>query len=245
MFSFHRKKSARIALILVPLFMSLLLLFGMMASNLFTAPREQAQAAAPAPNKIVVAQTATPAPMKAAVPKAEPPAVHQLSIVSTPNRNYRAAKSRHIDTIVIHYSSAINVDPARWDDPALVRDIFNRNHVSAHYLIARDGTVYKLVDEQNVAWQAGGSIMPAPDNRKNVNSFSIGIEIIATQKSGFTDAEYASLAQLVNGIRSRSPIRHIVGHDEIGGRRAVNLGLRHDVKPDPGSLFDWSRVPGR
>jgi len=218
----HVKNVARLPLTHAPVALSGLLLIGMIALNLLSVSR----------GHTVVARTVAP------------PA-GDLSIVSTPNRNFSSARSRGIDTIVIHYSSGINVDRARWDDPALVRDIFNRYHVSAHYQIDRGGTVYRLVDERNIAWHAGGSIMPAPDNRKNVNRFSIGIEIIATRKSGFTEAEYASLAKLVNGIRSRYPIRHIVGHDEIAGTRAVALGLRRDVKPDPGPLFDWSRVPGR
>lgn len=164
-----------------------------------------------------------------------------LKIISAPNPNYRAVKSRKIDTVVIHYISGINVEPKRWDNPKLNMDILKRNHVSAHYLVDRDGRVYQLVPERYVAWHAGGSIMPAPDNRRNVNSFSIGIESIATAKSGFTDAQYESLSQLVKQIEARHPIRNIVGHDQISGTRAVSLGLRKDVKPDPGSKFNWTR----
>jgi N-acetyl-anhydromuramyl-L-alanine amidase AmpD len=219
-----------------PVATSSLLLIGMMIASLFPAKRAHAQGErTPEPEKIVVAQAAKPA-VKAS---------GKLSIVSAPNRNYTAVKSRTIDTVVLHYMSGINVDRNRWDDPALAKKILKDYRVSAHYLIARDGTVYKLVNEHNVAWHAGGSIMPAPDNRKNVNSFSIGIEIIATHNSGFTEAQYSVLTQLMDGIRARHPIRHVVGHDEISGQRAAGLGLRKDVKPDPGPLFDWSRVPGR
>lgn len=173
------------------------------------------------------------------------PVERGLSLISAPNPYYRTSPGRRIDTIVIHYISGINVDPGRWDDPQLAMQILRQNHVSAHYLVARDGIVYKLVDERNVAWHAGGSIMPTPDNRHNVNSYSIGIENIATAKSGFTESQYQALASLVDGIRSRYHITHIVGHDEIAGRRATGMGLRPDVKEDPGPLFDWSRIPGR
>jgi AmpD protein len=171
-------------------------------------------------------------------------AVLAVPVISSPSRHFSRSTGRAIDTVVIHYASGINVDPARWDDPQLVMHIFRDYRVSAHYLIARDGAIHRLVDERHVAWHAGGSIMPAPDNRRGVNRFSIGIELIGTRASGFTDAQYAALAELVRGITGRHPIRHLVGHDQIAGRRAVNLGLRKDVKPDPGPRFDWGRFRG-
>jgi len=228
MFLPSRHKPARALLAYAPMVMSALLLLGMMVASLLPS-RVQA---APKPEKVMVAQVPAPA---------LPPSSGRLNIISAPNSNYSRSGSRRVDTIVMHYISGINVNRSRWDDPALAMKILSQYHVSAHYLVARDGTVYRLVDEKNVAWHAGGSIMPSPDNRKNVNRFSIGIEIIATDKSGFTEAQYASLTKLVGGIKSRYPISHIVGHDEIAGHRATGMGLRKDLKEDPGPLFDWSR----
>ncbi|HEY3378291.1 MAG TPA: N-acetylmuramoyl-L-alanine amidase [Armatimonadota bacterium] len=165
-----------------------------------------------------------------------------LRFVSAPSPYFRPANGRLIDTVVLHYSSAINVDASRWSDPQLDLQIFRRYHVSAHYLIDRLGTVYQLVAEQNVAYHAGGSIMPAPDNRHNVNAFSIGIEMIATADSGYTDAEYTALNALLHRIKARYTITHIVGHEEIAGARATSMGLRRDRKEDPGPLFDWQRM---
>jgi N-acetylmuramoyl-L-alanine amidase len=167
-----------------------------------------------------------------------------LRLVPAPSRNFSRAAGRRVDTVVIHYLSGINVDRARWSDPRLCLDILRQYRVSAHYMIDRAGTVYTLVDEGNVAWHAGGSLMPAPDNRRGVNRFSVGIELIATHTSGFTDAQYDALATLVRGIKARHPIRDIVGHDQISGSRAVALGLRRDIKPDPGPRFDWGRFRG-
>jgi N-acetyl-anhydromuramyl-L-alanine amidase AmpD len=187
----------------------------------------------------VLSAGAVPSPAESTARLSQSPA---LRITATPVKTYRACKQRAIDTVVIHYASGINVDPDRWDDPALVRSIFTRYGVSAHYLIGRDGHVYKLVNEHDIAWHAGGSIMPGNDGRRNVNRFSIGIELIATATSGYTDAQYDALTQLIHGIRQRYPIRNLVGHDQIAGKRAVQLGLRKDVKPDPGPLFDWQRL---
>lgn len=174
--------------------------------------------------------------------KAQPATGSGIRVISAPNPYYRAARSRRIDTVVVHYTSGINVAPSNWADPQLSLNILKRYHVSAHYLVDRAGTIYQLVNERNVAWHAGGSIMPSPDNRRNVNSFSIGIETIATARSGFTDAQYRSLAYLIKGIQRRYPIRHLVGHDDIAGTRATRMGLRKDLKEDPGSQFDWGRL---
>lgn len=187
------------------------------------------------------AQARTTIPEAAAAPSAK---AAPLRMIAKPSPHKRAMASRKIDTVVIHYMSGINIDKARWDDPALSMKILRDYRVSAHYIIDRQGTAYQLVKEKDVAWHAGGSIMPAPDNRRNVNSFSIGIELIATHDSGFTDAQYASLTRLVTDIKGRHAITRLVGHDEIAGKRAVNLGLRRDVKPDPGPKFDWSRFRG-
>jgi len=55
---------------------------------------------------------------------------------------------------------------------------------------------------------------------------------------GFTDAQYAALAELLSDILARNPrIKmdrfHIIGHEEWAGR-----GRR----TDPGELFDWTRI---
>ena len=148
-----------------------------------------------------------------------------------------------VDTIVIHYMSASAVTP---DDPYNIGHllkIFCDYGVSAHYLIARDGEVYRLVPEDMKAWHAGPSIMPAPDGRAGVNEFSIGIELAATESSGFADAQYEALNLLCVDIEDRRRKKMAyVGHDMIAGERAVALGLRKEPKADPGPLFDWSRL---
>lgn len=165
-----------------------------------------------------------------------------LTIIDTPSVYFTPAHHRVIDTVVIHFSSAINTAPNHWADATLVRQIYDRAHVSPHYMIDRLGKIYRLVQEKDIAWHAGGSIMPSPDNRRDVNRFSIGIELIATSTSGYTEAQYQALSALLHDIKSRNPIRHIVGHDEISGPRAVQIGLRADRKEDPGPLFDWNRI---
>jgi N-acetyl-anhydromuramyl-L-alanine amidase AmpD len=146
-----------------------------------------------------------------------------------------------IDTVVIHYASGVNVDPKRAFDMRLVVKIFCDLKVSSHYIITRPGEIFLLVPEEKKAWHCGGSIMPEPDNRRGVNEFSIGIELIATPVSGFTKKQYASLSRLRKDIEKRYGKPMIfVGHQDIAGKRALDLGLRNDLKVDPGDAFDWN-----
>lgn len=148
-----------------------------------------------------------------------------------------------IDTVVIHYSSAINVAPKTPFDLERVLKIFRDYGVSSHYLLTRRGVIHRLVPEEKKAWHAGPSIMPEPDNRTGVNDFSIGIELLATEKSGFTQWQYSALKFLCADIQLRHGRRmKFVGHDEIAGDRAVKMGLRKEAKIDPGPLFDWTII---
>ena len=201
------------------------------------------------------------------------------------DKNPTFRRSR-IDTVVIHHISAIKWRDPSFRDSALHDEIlaFEKEHpelaetfkdvkrykfepelcikilelygVSAHYLIDRNGKIIRLVKDEDVAYHAGKSLMPEPDNRTDVNWFSIGIELISThpdddpevaskREPAYTDAQYTSLAKLTKSLQEKYniDISNIVGHDEIAGDRAVSLGERsaESRKKDPGPMFDWGR----
>ncbi len=166
-------------------------------------------------------------------------------IISSTGRDrlWSERKSKVIDVVVIHYMSAVEIFP---DSPYSIENIipiFARYGVSSHFLITRSGKIIQLVPENEKAWHCGGSVMPPPDNRQNVNEFSIGIELLATAGSGFTASQYFSLGKLCCYIeRLIGSKMTYVGHDQIAGERAVEMGLRDDRKTDPGPLFDWKRL---
>jgi N-acetyl-anhydromuramyl-L-alanine amidase AmpD len=89
--------------------------------------------------------------------------------------------------------------------------------------------VWQLVAEDKKAWHAGISTMPE-DGREGVNDFSIGIELIGTEDTDFTEAQYQALALLTKEILSRHTIRYIYGHCDVAPGR----------KTDPWN-FDWLR----
>lgn len=71
------------------------------------------------------------------------------------------------DTIIIHYTGG----PAK----AAVNTFTNpRTKVSAHLVVARDGSITQLVPFDTIAWHAGKS---SYKGRSGFNKFSVGIEI--------------------------------------------------------------------
>lgn len=134
---------------------------------------------------------------------------------------------RTIDTIVLH--SSYNASGGDEYDLEKTISQYETYGVGAHYIIDRKGGIYRLVDEINIAYHAGASKMP--DGRKNVNDFSIGIEMIANMEDGYTEKQYAAVNALIADIKTRYKIKNIVGHGDIAPTR----------KTDPWK-FDWKKL---
>jgi len=160
-----------------------------------------------------------------------------------PSPHYREYRLAKVDTVIIHYISAINIDKDNPFDTNKILDLLTKPikfgstavKVSAHYLITREGVVYRLVDEKHVSWHSGTSQMP--DGRKirdSVNDFSIGIELEGGDWIEFTNDQYECLIKLLKSI----VIKYNVGQDFILGHCDVAPGR----KQDPGKQFDWDRV---
>ena len=118
------------------------------------------------------------------------------------------------------------------DAGAALRTLCNpATEVSAHYLIAEDGTVFSLVPEELRAWHAGvGSWGSVTD----VNSRSIGIELANPGACPFAAAQMDALEALLADIRSRwaIPAERVIGHSDIAPGRKI----------DPGRRLDWRRL---
>jgi N-acetylmuramoyl-L-alanine amidase len=103
--------------------------------------------------------------------------------------------------------------------------------VSAHWLIARDGTVTPLVDEENRAWHAGEGTWRG---RGDVNSRSIGIELDNDGASPFAAPLMDALEALLSDVQERwsIPPEGVIAHSDMAPAR----------KRDPGPRFDWRRL---
>ncbi len=136
-------------------------------------------------------------------------------------------EKRIIDTIVLHSSyNSEGGDPYSVDK---VIDIWRGYGVTPHYLIDRKGSIYRLVDDADIAYHAGVSKMP--DGRTNVNDFSIGVEILNTKDDKYTTAQYDAVNALIASLRGQYGIKAVVGHADIAPGR----------KDDPWH-FDWKKV---
>jgi N-acetylmuramoyl-L-alanine amidase len=107
--------------------------------------------------------------------------------------------------------------------------------VSAHYVLAEDGQVLRLVPEEKRAWHAGKSWWRGITD---VNSASVGIEIVNPGHEfgyrPFPEPQVDALLPLVADIVRRHGIKppYVVGHSDIAPVR----------KEDPGELFPWARL---
>jgi N-acetylmuramoyl-L-alanine amidase len=149
----------------------------------------------------------------------------QLNIVDKKvSFGYRTVKNRKITNIIIH-SVFNNIGGEKYDIDLIVNQ-FSKYKVSSHYVIGRDGTIYRFVDESHVAFHAGSSILP--NGKSNINATSIGIEILTSFDESPTEKQLESLIALVKHIKKRYPIEFTLRHSDIAPSR----------KTDPWNM-DW------
>ena len=136
------------------------------------------------------------------------------------NFGFRPAENRTIDAVIVH--SVYNASGGEKYDVDLVIKQFSTYGVSSHYVIGREGNIYQLVNEKNVSFQAGKSSLP--DGRTNVNTCSIGIELITTNDSLDTPTEkqICSLVSLVKDIKNRHKIKYVLRHSDIAPGRKTD-----------------------
>ena len=143
-------------------------------------------------------------------------------VIDLPSPNH-AARQSAVDVLVLHYTE-LPLD----ESLKILRDDKRPNRVSAHYVLAEDGTAYRLVAEDRVAWHAGRSHWRGRDA---LNGTSIGIEIVNLHgdRHDYPDAQISALIKLCRDIIDRHPAivrRNVVGHSDIAPGRKIDPGLR-------------------
>ena len=141
--------------------------------------------------------------------------------------------------IVLHWTGGASLDSA-WNTFAPTRaadarpDLAGHGdvNVSAHFLVDRDGTVFRLMPEDRMARHVIG-----------LNHTAIGIENVGDGAgSPLTDAQVAADAALVRALAGRWPITHLIGHYEYRELEGTPLFAERDPryrtgKADPGEDF--------
>ena len=152
------------------------------------------------------------------------------AIIERPSPNFSGRGGAAIDCIVIHDTGCREAGPTlSWfASPA--------SRMSAHYVIDRDGTIYRCIDDEASAWHAGDSML---DGCPDVNARSIGIELVGFAATDYRPAQIDALVELCLSlcVRHKLALERIVGHEAI----AVPAGR----KRDPGPHVPWAAVRGR
>ena len=139
--------------------------------------------------------------------------------------NHGDRRGQWPELVVIHYTGMADGPSARARlcDPGA--------EVSAHRLIHEDGRSEALVPEDRRAWHAGAGSW---QGRDDVNSRSIGIELVNPGDQPFPEPQMAALEVLLRGIMARwsIPPAGVIAHSDMAPGR----------KRDPGPRFDWRRL---
>jgi N-acetylmuramoyl-L-alanine amidase len=149
-------------------------------------------------------------------------------IIETPSPNFDE-RGLPVSMLVLHYTGMQDAASAlaRLTDPEA--------KVSAHYLVAEDGQVIRMVDEEKRAWHAGRSYWRGITD---VNSASVGIEIVNPGHEfgyrPFAEVQIEAVIALTRNIVHRHRITrgNVVGHSDVAPAR----------KQDPGELFPWAQL---
>lgn len=139
----------------------------------------------------------------------------------SPNHGERRDGARP-ELVVLHYTGMTDAESAR------ARLCDPQSQVSAHWLLHEDGRAEALVPEDRRAWHAGAGSW---QGRDDVNSRSIGIEIVNPGDRPFPARQINGLEHLLGHILTRwsIPPQGVIAHSDMAPGR----------KSDPGPRFDW------
>ena len=119
---------------------------------------------------------------------------------------------------------------------ASIKRLTSPSHkVSCHYLISREGTIFKMVNDNKIAWHAGISCW---GKFKNLNKHSIGIELVNKgHEFGYTKFSQKQLRCLINICKKlikkyKIKNKNVIGHSDVAPLR----------KMDPGEKFPWKQL---
>ena len=118
---------------------------------------------------------------------------------------------------------------------SIIRLCNPKSKASSHFLISQNGKVYRLVQDNQIAWHAGKSCW---GKYKNLNKNSIGIELVNKgHRLGYTNFRKKQLLSLIKICKKlikkyKIKKKNMVGHSDIAPLRKI----------DPGEKFPWKQL---
>lgn len=141
--------------------------------------------------------------------------------------------------VVVHWTQIGTLDStytafAPTDLPASRSDIESGGalNVSSHYLVDRDGTIYRLLPDSLMARHVIG-----------LNRIALGIENVGSARQPLTHAQLNANVALIRCLERAHPtIHYVIGHFEYGEFRHTPVWQERDStyftkKDDPGPTF--------
>ena len=156
----------------------------------------------------------------------------QINRVGLIGNHFQPGDPRRVRMVVLHATAARGPGDFNY----LRRGGSDTRPVSIHYYIDKAGSISQIVDDKDVAWQAGLSTWTVDGAfiSPSCNPISIGIELenLNTGRDPYPPAQYAAALDLVRYLVSKYsiPRRQLVRHLDIAPRR----------KTDPAG-FPWEQ----
>jgi hypothetical protein len=170
-------------------------------------------------------------------PNRNQPAV-TLFVVHRPEQgDARKTLGTYQKTVAVRFNEELSgiPNPSRDD----IRNAHFRSETAAAYLLAKDGTLIKGADDNEVVNHAPGhwTIASNPPRAGETQQMSVGVEIskFHDDPNPYTEAQYAHLLWLLGQYITMPPKINpmdVVGHSDI-----KDVG-----KDDPGLTFEWARL---
>ena len=137
---------------------------------------------------------------------------------------YAPARAEAALDIQDHYSPRSRTRPVRPEtryivlhtteggDEGSLRKVWKRGET--HYLVTRNGRVYRIVNRSRIATHAGRSMW---EGRGPIDNYSIGIEVVGYHNKDITDAQYSSVRELLRQLKSvyRIPDEAVLTHSMV------------------------------
>ena len=153
----------------------------------------------------------------------------KITPIISPNSSNTNRPKEQIKFVIIHYTGMQS-------EIESIKKLKNpKSKVSCHYLINRKGEVIKMVEDRKTAWHAGKSKWK---NYKNLNSKSIGIELVNKGHQygyqSFSKKQIKNLIYICKKLKKKYSIKkeNFLGYSDIAPLR----------KFDPGEKFPWEKL---
>lgn len=118
--------------------------------------------------------------------------------------------------IIVHHTWTVD-GTIKW-----VLSTLTKGNVSCHFVVDTNGDAYKIWSPDDILWHAGVSEW---NGRKNMNNYSLGIEVIGPTNGQFTDEQRATVRKLISHLMAvyRIPNANVLRHRDIAPKRKTDI----------------------